>query len=176
MASNYTNNYNLCQWQPSDKVLRTEFNQDNAKIDAALAAKADRTALSSLTSTMSGKASQSALDSLSAIVSGHTGTLLKKGNCQICTSSYTGNGATTPKTVTFPGKPLLVVFAELSEGSLLVAAQGMLTAHTRTGTSSSAVSVSWSGNSVSLTASGAGAQMNYAGRSYFVLALTAADA
>ena len=50
MASGYTANYGLCQWQGSDKFLREEFNQDNEKIDAALKAadgKADR-ALSGL--------------------------------------------------------------------------------------------------------------------------------
>ena len=36
MANGYTANYGLCQWQPGDKFLREEFNQDNAKIDAAL--------------------------------------------------------------------------------------------------------------------------------------------
>ncbi len=29
MASNYTTNYNLCQWQPTDQVQRTDFNADN---------------------------------------------------------------------------------------------------------------------------------------------------
>ena len=37
MATNYTANYGLCQWEPEDNFLREEFNQDNAKIDAALA-------------------------------------------------------------------------------------------------------------------------------------------
>lgn len=36
MASGYTENYGLCQWQGEDKFLREEFNQDNAKIDAGL--------------------------------------------------------------------------------------------------------------------------------------------
>ena len=36
MATNYTTNYDLCQWEPTDAVQRVEFNQDNAKIDAAL--------------------------------------------------------------------------------------------------------------------------------------------
>lgn len=36
MASNYTEHYGLCQWEATDQVLRTEFNEDNAKIDAAL--------------------------------------------------------------------------------------------------------------------------------------------
>ena len=36
MASGYTTNYDLCQWQSEDAFLREEFNGDNAKIDAAL--------------------------------------------------------------------------------------------------------------------------------------------
>lgn len=36
MASNYTTNYQLNQWEPTDQVQRTDFNADNAKIDAAL--------------------------------------------------------------------------------------------------------------------------------------------
>lgn len=36
MASNYTTNFGLCQWEATDQVQRTEFNVDNAKIDAAL--------------------------------------------------------------------------------------------------------------------------------------------
>lgn len=31
-----TTNYGLNQWEASDRVLRTDFNDDNAKIDAAL--------------------------------------------------------------------------------------------------------------------------------------------
>ena len=38
MASSQTTNYSLNQWTAEDPVLREEFNQDNAKIDAALAA------------------------------------------------------------------------------------------------------------------------------------------
>ena len=40
MASSYTSNYQLCQWEGTDKVLRTDFNGDNAKIDEALAQEA----------------------------------------------------------------------------------------------------------------------------------------
>ena len=36
MATNYTANYGLCQWEPGDQFLRTEFNGDNAKIDTEL--------------------------------------------------------------------------------------------------------------------------------------------
>lgn len=36
MSTNHTENYDLCQWLATDPVLRTDFNSDNAKIDAAL--------------------------------------------------------------------------------------------------------------------------------------------
>lgn len=36
MANAQTEHYGLNQWSPGDPVLREEFNQDNAKIDAAL--------------------------------------------------------------------------------------------------------------------------------------------
>ena len=38
---NYTQNYQLNQWAALDKVQRTDFNADNAKIDAALGALSD---------------------------------------------------------------------------------------------------------------------------------------
>ena len=38
MATNYTTNYQLNQWEPTDPVIRTDFNADNAKIEAALLA------------------------------------------------------------------------------------------------------------------------------------------
>ncbi|NCB63987.1 MAG: hypothetical protein EOM52_10350 [Clostridia bacterium] len=38
MASNQTEHLGLNQWEGSDHFLRTEFNEDNRKIDAAIAA------------------------------------------------------------------------------------------------------------------------------------------
>ena len=40
MATNHTPNYQLNQWEATDQVRRTDFNEDNAKIDAALEANA----------------------------------------------------------------------------------------------------------------------------------------
>ena len=37
MSTNKTQHYHLNQWEVEDKVLRAEFNQDNAKLDSALA-------------------------------------------------------------------------------------------------------------------------------------------
>ena len=56
MSTNHTPNYSLSQWERSDKVQMDDFNADNARIDAALAAKADKSALNSLSSTVSGHA------------------------------------------------------------------------------------------------------------------------
>ena len=36
MATNHTQNFNLNQWLATDAVLRSDFNADNQKIDAAL--------------------------------------------------------------------------------------------------------------------------------------------
>ena len=36
MATNQTTNYQLNQWQPTDPVQRTDFNADNATVEAAL--------------------------------------------------------------------------------------------------------------------------------------------
>ena len=40
MSTNKTQQYQLNQWEAEDKVLRTEFNEDNQKIDQALQKKA----------------------------------------------------------------------------------------------------------------------------------------
>ena len=67
MATNYTEHYELNQWEPTDQVLRTDFNADNAKIDAALAGLAE-------TDTALWAAVQ------------------KCGNCKIVRVPFTGNG------------------------------------------------------------------------------------
>jgi len=36
MASNQTQHLKLCQWEADDEVLRTDFNADNAKLDAVV--------------------------------------------------------------------------------------------------------------------------------------------
>ena len=35
--ANHTEHYGLHQWEPGDSFLRTDFNEDHAKLDAALA-------------------------------------------------------------------------------------------------------------------------------------------
>lgn len=76
MATNQTSNYQLNQWEPTDQVLRTDFNADNAKLDAAIA------------ELESGKADQSALSALSSTV-----TSLSLNLTKLTFGSYVGNDA-----------------------------------------------------------------------------------
>ncbi len=144
MASNYTSNYGLCQWEPGDKVLRSEFNGDNAKLDAAIKA---------VDSRVDGKASNSALNSLkntvnslSTTIAGQGNTLEKKGNCQVVVSTYTGDGKNS-RTHTFPKKP--VMFFIIGECIMFVG-YGSTWAKNH-GISDYEIRTAWSGNSVTFS-------------------------
>ena len=98
MASNYTENYGLCQWETTDQVLRTEFNEDNAKMDATLKELADKDR------------------ELEETVSSHTAAISKLGNCNIVYGSYTGNGTygqSNPNSLVFEGTPIAVLVAPI---------------------------------------------------------------
>ena len=64
---NKTANFQLTQWEKTDRIMMEDFNRDNAAIDAALKSNADKAA-----------ALQTALAGA--------------GNCSIEIKSYTGNG------------------------------------------------------------------------------------
>ena len=189
MASNYTSNYNLNQWSASDRVLRTEFNADNAKIDAAVKAvdrrvdslnnsKASASALANLEAVVDGlktsKADKTALDALKNTVNKHTTTLTGKGNCQLYTTSYTGtgtNGAKAPNSLTFPYKPLVVFLAGV-EGMQSILVQGQNTGAAAGTGNGYILTITWSGNSVSWSNfNSAFGQMNETGETYVVVAL-----
>ena len=88
-----TSNYGLKRWDPEDRILHTEFNDNWDKIDTALKANADGVA-----------ALQTALGS-----GGKT--------CRISSGSYAGNGKTgqsNPSSLTFDFTPVLVVIIRKS--------------------------------------------------------------
>ena len=88
---NKTTNYQLNQWQGSDAFLRSDFNEDNAKVEAALTALAAKD--KSLTQLMETKADQSALATKTEIVTG----------------TYTGDGAASQEILLgFQPKAVLV--------------------------------------------------------------------
>ena len=81
MNLNHTQNYQLSQWESTDRILMQNFNSDNAKLDAALkaqsdaiAAKAAQSTVNSLTQTVNAKANQSDLTALTQTVSGKADT------------------------------------------------------------------------------------------------------
>ena len=111
MASNHTEHFSLNQWLPDDQVKRTDFNEDNAKLDAALDA---------LSGGLAEKAGQAALDALAAEVEKKATTaaleaLSKKLASMPClvTGTYTGDGAESRLiSLGFQPKALLVMREE----------------------------------------------------------------
>ena len=87
----YTSNYQLHQWVPEDDFLRTDFNTDFQKIDAALAA----------------KAAQSALESVQE---------LAEGKCRMIVGYYAGNNY-NPRTINVGVTPT-VLFVSLDSSSV----------------------------------------------------------
>ncbi|WP_302662977.1 hypothetical protein [uncultured Dysosmobacter sp.] len=83
---NKTANFQLTQWEKTDRIMMEDFNRDNAAIDAALKGNADGVA-----------ALQTAMASC--------------GNCRITISNYKGTGTlgeAHPTSLTFAEPPLLV--------------------------------------------------------------------
>ena len=111
MASNHTEHFSLNQWLPDDQVKRTDFNENNAKIDAALndlsgglAEKADQAALDALAAEVAKKATTAVLETVS-----------KKLAAMPClvTGTYTGDGTDSRLiSLGFQPKALLVMREE----------------------------------------------------------------
>ena len=90
---NRTNNYNLCQFEETDRVRRTDFNEDNAKIDAAV------------------KAVDRRVDGLEASKADKTALAAVEGKIsRIVTGTYAGTGGSSGvRRISLPGRPKLVL-------------------------------------------------------------------
>lgn len=146
--SDYTEHYQLHQWQPQDKFLRTDFNQDLSKIDTALDDLADKSTV------------------LEAAVA-------RRGNCRICTTSYKGTGLygeDHPCSITFPWKPDMVsIFAP--NGNMIEILYGSNTCIMRTSYMGAILSCSWQGNTVSWYGNHYDDQLNGKGNTFTAVAL-----
>ena len=90
---NRTTNYNLCQFEETDRVRRTDFNEDNAKIDAAVKAVDGR-----VDGLEASKADKTALAAVEAKIS------------RIVTGTYAGTGGSAGvRRISLPGRPKLVL-------------------------------------------------------------------
>lgn len=158
MASNYTEHYGLCQWEATDQVLREEFNQDNAKIDAALAEN-------------------------TAAITALTVQLATKGNCSIETFTYMGNGtygAENPTIINFSGIPTLYVV--LASQTLAVGnpdtdyTPAVLYSAFGSSTYITGLETTWNENQLQIVSTaGAYNQLNSSDKKYLVIALYAED-
>ena len=173
MATNQTANYDLNQWLSTDQVLRTDFNADNAKLDAALAGKAEAETVSALQTAVAAKAEQTAVDALSAQVAALP---------RIAAGTYVGTGTSDssgPCRLDFTdslGRPpqLVVVRPQAGMGDGLVLLQGMtesMDALSGNYGSGSNNTVSWFGASVSWYAEFAASQFNAEGETYRYFAI-----
>ena len=89
--ANYTPNYGLHQWEPGDDFLRTDFNEDFAKLDAAIKQVADTKA--------DKKSTEAAVLALQTAVSQRV---------EVVTGSYTGNGGTLNISLGFQPKAVII--------------------------------------------------------------------
>lgn len=183
MATNHTAKYQLNQWVETDKVLRTDFNEDNTKVDSALATlsgqvakKAEQTALTALSGRVDKKAEQSALTAQvskeASDVAALNAALAKRGNCQLTWGTYVGNGDGTKEiSLTFPSRPKLVVIS----GGFMVFFSGQAENGSCLGANNQVLNFRWSGNTVYWKHPNGypGEQQNAKGRTYFYLALSA---
>ena len=185
MASNHTTNYQLCQWQADDQVKRTDFNEDNAKIDAALNDLSD-----GLAAAREEKADQSALDALAAEVAKKATTAaleaVRAAVPKIAVGTYTGTGkygASNPIRLNFSGPlsraPQLLVIKrnEDQDGAIN---RGLIMVHGAKSVScflcrdiSSQIqnTVTWNAYTVSWYADNAASQMNESGIVYRYFAI-----
>lgn len=154
---NKTANFQLTQWEKTDRIMMEDFNRDNAAIDTALKGNADKAA-----------ALQTALASC--------------GNCQIGISTYTGTGTRGeeyPTVITFPKMP--TVFFVRGRGTFFAAqggaSEGSLIVYDSGSAQIQDALLSWSGNQLSIVSSNnAKYQLNTDNSLYWVLALYQMDA
>ena len=191
MASNYTEHYDLCQWEATDAVQRVEFNADNAKVDAALKAlsdqvvqKANQSAVNTVISAVNQKADAATVNSLSSLLNSEIAqrqegdgalqsALTLKGNCEIYYGTYIGDGKSS-RTLTFERRPLLVL---IQGGNLICRAiQGnqymMCRTNGQGGTTCPAI---WTENSLKFNGASDDYAPNSQGGTYYLVTLMAAD-
>ena len=155
MSTQKTANYQLSQWVKSDRIQMDDFNSDNAKIDTALKALADKDT-----------AMEAAIASC--------------GNCKIVYGTYTGNGKygkDNPNQLTFDGNPLFVIIKGSTGSSPTLGIQAMRgwnTAFANSTNSSAVCHLTWGEHSLSWYNSQSSTdQFNASGSVYPYIALFA---
>ena len=179
MSTNHTEHYELSQWLSTDQVLRTDFNEDNVKVDAALADLADE---------VSSKADQAALETLSGRVAQKADTeallQIQVTIPKLVVGTYVGNGEegySYPCTLDFTdtlGRPPQLVLVRTNidpdRTKSLTLIQGAAVANCYNSSeliSNADNTLLWNGNAVSWYGHSASAQMNEEGVLYRYFAI-----
>lgn len=133
-----TSNYQLNQWEMTDRIQMEDFNADNAKVDAALKGQAEALA-----------AEKAAREALTAQVA-------KCGNCTLVYGTYTGSGSygsSSAKQLSFSGKPVVVLIhaktKSNSDNERMVLVRNASWGFNIAGNIDAENTVTWSDNSVS---------------------------
>ena len=150
-----TGNYQLKQWEKTDRIQMEDFNADNAKTDQALAE-------------LAAQAAQ----------------IAKCGNCKIVYGTYKGSGtygSSNPNTLIFDHKPMLVAIMPSSSGGSMygigfLAVKGSPLVYTCMYYSQSSCTVTWTGNNIKwYNSANSKYQFNESSLTYYYVALLAAD-
>ena len=153
--ADYTEHYQLHQWEPEDSFLRTDFNQDHQKLDDALHGLAQQDA-----------AINNSISALELTMAGF-------GNCCIEHSFYVGTGTSGQSgkaSITFPKEPFLVILVN-NNGQAYFLYKGM---STTVDSPQGDIYFQWSGNTISWYAN-FGSVINVLGISYRVIAFYASE-
>ncbi len=175
MATNHTENYALNLWEPTDTFLRTEFNENTQKLDAALKAEADARAAgdAALQTAVNGKADASAVTALTQTVAGKAdaSALSRKfgaDNLPWVTGTYTGNAdeSSGEQHIALGFRPTLLVVIGAGKFGLGVSHEGSSQGVCSYYWETSHGSISFSGDLLEITADGftarrAAAYQNY---------------
>ena len=174
MPSNQTPNYQLSQWERSDKIQMEDFNADNAKIDAVLG---------TLAAQVSTKAEQSALQAEVNARAAAITSLSQSRNCRAVLITYTGTGTfgkDHPVSITFSAMPKVFIIVG-EDGAIFCRGGdhfGTAIVHTSrwgsTGASLYTI-LQWSGNTVKYYGDLPETQLNKQGSTTWIIAFYAQD-
>lgn len=125
----HTTNYQLSQWEKSDRIMMEDFNGDNAKVEAALAALA-----------ASGSGTAQALTAATSRL-----------NSRFYSATYTGSGAEYgSKTLWLPRQALFLMVASYNQDMLLsLPATGVARYFYYNSSSVGGIAINMSGSSLS---------------------------
>ena len=148
---NQTEQYQLNQWDKSDRIMMEDFNADNAKMEQALAEQG-------------------------ATLAEHTAALAGCGNCKIEYQTYVGTGKyreENANSLTFSAPPLIVFIAGYDGYHFC-----MVAGHNQAQNNEYyPVTITWSGNTVRwYSEQSQHYQGNMLNKTYYAVALMAADA